>query len=529
MTDKSKSDPLVVIVSNRGPFSFTKEVNENGDVSFKSTRGEGGLVTALAGLMQHYEVLWVAAALGEGDEAWAQANNDEAQEIGGTRLQLVRLDADAYNAYYNIIANPLLWFIHHQLWNIPFKPDIDKATWDAWEQGYVAVNRHMAQVVAKTIKDETRPVIVLPQDYHLYLLPKYLRQMVSPDVHIQPFIHIPWPGPDAWRMLPEAIRNTVMDSLLQSNRIGFQTKRDAFNFVQTGRFYLDDAHSLGSRDSLEYHGRKINATSYPISIDVEKLESMVDQSEVQLLKQHLLNQTSDNKIILRVDRIEPSKNILRGLTAFRALLEAHPEHQGKVQMLMLLVPSRMDVPEYQQYVQMLTAEAGLINAEYSNSLWEPVRIIMGNNYPRAIAAFQIYDLLLVNPIADGMNLVAKEGALINQRNGVLLLSEHAGAFYELGDHALIVNPFDIHNTAEAMHEALTMPAAERETRAQALREQVRSADIKVWFNTQMDDALRDMKTQAKKSSTPETPSAKKSAAPRTNGGVSDDKTPSAKV
>jgi len=171
------------------------------------------------------------------------------------------------------------------------------------------------------------------------------------------------------------------------------------------------------------------------------------------------------------------------------------------------VPSRLKVEEYKEYLKELTAEAGQINAEFSTAFWEPVRIIMGNNYPRAIAAFQIYDALLVNPIADGMNLVAKEGALVNQRDGVLILSEHAGAFYELGEHALIVNPFDIYNTANAMHEALTMNVSEKAERATALRAQVESADIQTWFSNQLDDALRALKTQSKKSATPETPSA----------------------
>ena len=509
-------DPLVVIVSNRGPFSFTQIAED----IFNVTRGEGGLVTALTGLTQQYDVLWVAAALSPDDQAWAEAHNGEPQMIEDIRLQLVSTDPAAYSQYYNTIANPLLWFIHHQLWNVPLKPDIDSSVWDAWENGYKAVNRKMAEVVAQTIKDEQRPVIVYPQDYHLYLLPRFLSEMVGENVHIQPFIHIPWPGPDAWRLLPRAMRNSILKSLLCSNRIGFQTARDAFNFVQTARFYLDEAHSRGSRNSIEYRGRTVSATAYPISIDVKKVEAMAEESEVHLLKQRLLNYTSDNKVILRVDRIEPSKNILRGLHAFRALLENHPEHLGKVQMLMLLVPSRMEVPEYHHYVQLLTAEAGLINAEYSESLWEPVRIIMGNNYSRAIAAFQIYDVLLVNPIADGMNLVAKEGVLINQRNGVLILSEYAGAFYELGDHALIVNPFDIHNTAETMHEALTMSAVEREERLLALRTQVQKAGIKHWFNNQMEDALRDMSTQARKSSTSATDSAERSAASTTGNGTS---------
>jgi trehalose 6-phosphate synthase len=521
----SNDKPLVVIVSNRGPFSFKRK----DDGSFDSVRGQGGLVTALAGLMAHYEVLWVAAALSDDDRAWAIAHNDQPQNIDGTLLQLVRTDPERYDQYYNVIANPLLWFAQHQLWDTPRKPDVDRSVWDAWREGYIAINRQMADAVAETLKDIKRPVIIFPQDYQLYMVPHFLRKALGFGVQIQPFVHIPWPGPDAWRLLPSEMREALLRSMLASDRVGFQTRRDAFNFVQCCRFYLPDAHSYGSRDTIEYHGRSIKASAYPISIDVEKVEAIAEEPQTRLLKARLLNYSGDSKVILRVDRIEPSKNILRGLQAFRALLENHPEHQGKVNMLMLLVPSRMEVDEYQSYLQEVMAEAGMINAEYSDAFWEPVRIIVGDNYHRAIAAFQFYDILLVNPIADGMNLVAKEGALVNQHDGVILLSEHAGAFYELGDHALVVSPFDIYSTSEAMHRALTMPVEERHRRAEALRNQVKGAGVKEWFTTQLADALRALNSQERKDSTSETPQTRKSDASRTDSGVSSESTPRAKA
>ncbi|MCC6802976.1 MAG: trehalose-6-phosphate synthase, partial [Anaerolineae bacterium] len=200
-----------------------------------------------------------------------------------------------------------------------------------------------------------------------------------------------------------------------------------------------------------------------------------------------------------------------GFLAFRDLLTAYPEHRGKVQMVALLVPSRMEVAEYQTYLQEIMAVAGLINADFSDAFWEPTRIIIGNNYPRAIAAMQLYDVLLVNPIADGMNLVAKEGPLVNERDGVLVLSELAGAFYELGDDSLTISPYDIYSTAEALHQALTMPREERAKRAGTLREQVRGAGVKAWFFHQVEDALRALDSQPSSSSTPETPATRKSA------------------
>ena len=287
--------------------------------------------------------------------------------------------------------------------------------------------------------------------------------------------------------------------------VGFQTLKDAFNFVQTCRFYLEDAHSFGTRDAITYGDYRVQAKAYPISVDVTRVEELAKDSETMFFKSQLVDFIRDNKLILRVDRIEPSKNILRGLEAFRTLLNNHPEHVGEVQMLALLVPSRMEVTEYQDYLQAVMAKAGMINAEFSNALWEPVRIIVGDNYQRGLAAMQLYDVLLVNPIADGMNLVAKEGVLVNQKNGVLVLSEYAGAFYEMGDHAISISPFDVYGTAEALHEALTMSTDERFERASKLQGIIRSSDVNQWFYDQVEDALRFSFSQESSQATPSTP------------------------
>ena len=483
---QAEENPLIVIASNRGPFSFTE--TEEGE--FEIQRGSGGLVTALGALAEKQDVLWVAAAMSEDDRAWAEAQANGDQLVEGIRMKLITPEPEAYQMYYHEIANPLLWFIHHQLWDSPRSPNITEDTWRAWDEGYVTINQQMAEAVAEAVREEDRPVIVLPQDYQLYMVPHYLRQELGDRAHIQPFIHIPWPSHDSWSILPKPIRDALFYSLLQSDRIGFQTTKDAFNFVQTCRFYLPGVESRGYRDRLFIDDREVWASAYPISIDVEQVRAIMKETETKLLKSQLINFVSDRKLILRVDRIEPSKNVLRGLKAYRTLLENHPEHQGEVQMLCLLVPSRMEVEEYQDYMQEIMAEAGMINALYSNSIWEPVRLIVGDNYPRAIAAMQMYSVLLVNPIRDGMNLVAKEGALVNQNDGVLVLSEQTGAFEEMGEHALAVSPFDIYGTAQAIHEGLTMPVEERHQRAAALRETVVKADVRRWFSDQVEDAFK---------------------------------------
>ena len=492
--------PLIVIVSNRGPFSFKK----NADGSFRVERGAGGLVTALGALAEQHDVLWVAAAMDKDDRLWVDAQPDAPQQVEGISLRLIKPNKKAYHGYYNVISNPMLWFIQHQLWDTPRNPSITQETWDAWGTGYLPINKAFAQVVAETINGEKRPIIVLLQDYQLYLFPHYLRELVGSNVQIQPFVHIPWPGPDAWRVLPTQMRVAILTSLLQADRVGFQTQKDAFNFVQTCRFYLQGAHSRGTRDTIFYENREVKAVAYPISIDAKKLEALGEEPQTHLLKTQLYNFVGDRKLILRVDRIEPSKNILRGLEAYRTLLETHPEHRNKIQMMALLVPSRMEVDEYQDYLRDIMSEAGMINAKYSTPYWEPVRIVVGDNYDRAIAAMQLYDVLLVNPLADGMNLVAKEGALVNQKDGVLVLSENAGVFYELGDQAITVSPFDIYGTAIALHQALTMPPEDKRKRAETLRALVKKADIRSWFYDQVDDAMKALESQSKKDATPAT-------------------------
>lgn len=350
--------PLIVIASNRGPFSFLQKA----DGSFEHRKGAGGLVTALGALAQQHEVLWIAGALSKEDQRWAKIAENQPVQVDGVHLKLIIPNKDAYQQYYNKISNPLLWFIQHQLWDTPRAPTITRSTWEAWHNGYIPINHLFAQTIAETVRDTQRPVLVFPQDYHLYMLPQFLRQLMGERAYIQPFIHIPWPGPDAWRILPEEMRNGILVSLMQADRVGFQTHKDAFNFVQTCRFYISEAHSYGARDAITYMDRKVIAGNYPISVDVDAIKALADERETRLLKSNLINLIGDQKLILRVDRVEPSKNILRGLQAFRSLLERYPEYHGKVQKLALLVPSRMEVSEYQSYLQEIMATAGMINA-----------------------------------------------------------------------------------------------------------------------------------------------------------------------
>jgi trehalose 6-phosphate synthase len=240
------------------------------------------------------------------------------------------------------------------------------------------------------------------------------------------------------------------------------------------------------RERIWYRNHATYVRDFPISIDVESLRQATTTPEVARHQAILQDTVRDYQVILRVDRIEPSKNIVRGFLAFEEMLELYPEHRNHVLFLALLVPSRMDVGEYQDYLDEIMAVAGRVNATYGSSTWEPVRLLVGDDYPRAVASLQLYDVLLVNSIADGMNLVAKEGPIINQKDGALVLSEGTGACQQLAPGATIISPCDVYATAEAMHQALQMPLTERAERAARLRWLIEHEDITVWLSNQLE-------------------------------------------
>jgi trehalose 6-phosphate synthase len=480
------SDRALIIAANRAP--VTIEQTEDGTLEFH--RGGGGLVTALTGLCQYTDATWIACARTEADAAWRRGSVD-LNDGSRIRVQFLSPDADAYEAYYNVIANPLLWFLQHSMWDIPRAPVIDRATWEAWEGGYRVVNCQFADAIAQEIRATGRRTLVLLQDYHLYLVARYLRAELRKrhrpaTLH---FVHIPWPGPEYWRILPPAMREAILNGLCAVDVLGFQTHADSLNFLRTCETHLSRASIKYKRQRVRYKKHTTHVRDFPISIDVEALRQLAASSEVAEQGSELESVVGDQRLILRIDRIEPSKNIIRGFLAFEEMLELYPEHRGLVKFLTLLVPSRMDVGEYQDYLDELMAAAGRVNATYGDSEWEPVRVLVGDSYPRAVAALQMYDVLLVNAIADGMNLVAKEGPIVNRRNGVLVLSERAGARQQLEEGAIIVSPCDVYATAKALHQALVMPSQERRERAGGLRVLIEREDIAAWLCRQLETVV----------------------------------------
>jgi len=480
----------LIIAANRGPVTF--QTAEDGSRSF--TRGAGGLVTALTGLAQQIDATWIACARTEADMAWGQGDvpMGTGKHRGNIRVQFLAPEPEAYDRYYNVIANPLLWFLQHSMWNMPLAPVIDRSTWLAWDDGYVAINQLFADAIVEQVRANGQPTLVMLQDYHFYLAPRMVRGQMRPSERpvLMHFVHIPWPGAEYWRILPPAMRGAILEGLCGADIVGFQTHADALNFMRTCQTHLNRVGVRYGRGRVWYRNHATHVRAFPVSIDVGRLKRLARSQEVAQHRVDIENLVGDCQLILRIERIEPSKNIVRGFQAFGEMLELYPEHRGKVKFLALLVPSRLDVDEYRAYLDAVMAAAGQINAHYGSSNWEPVRVLVGESYPRAVAAMQRYDALLVNATADGMNLVAKEGPVVNRRDGTLVLSEGTGAREQLEPAALVIPACDIYATANALHRALVMPAEERRERGQRLRTLVEENDIEMWLCSQLETVTR---------------------------------------
>jgi trehalose 6-phosphate synthase len=473
----------LVIVSNRGPAQFERDADGKREVR----RGGGGLVTALTGLVSHRRALWVASAMTDEDVAVAvEADGEPVEvELDGVSYDVCMVESDslAYDRFYNVIANPILWFIQHYLWDLSNAPDIRQEEADAWEFGYRVVNDDIAQAVLRVIADQERPLVMF-HDYHLYTCPAVLRAQ-RPDAFLQHFVHIPWSQPDSWRILPAAWREELYRGLLANDIIGFHTTAYCRNFLHCCSELMELEVDF-ERGAVLHGGRETWVRAYPLGIDAQRLERAAASAEVAAYEEELLRRRRDH-LIIRVDRADLSKNVLRGFTAFDVFLQEHPEFRERVTFIAHLQPSRQDVPEYAEYLERIEALVAVVNHRHGTTDWMPIDLRIYENFPEAVARYKHFDLLMVNSIFDGMNLVAKEAPAINTRNGVIMLSENTGSHEELGDCTLTVNPFDIQEQADTIHRALTMSADERQLRATRLREIVRERDPGVWISEQLAD------------------------------------------
>jgi trehalose 6-phosphate synthase len=473
----------LVIASNRGPLEY--EMGDGQTLTYRI--GCGGLVTALLASARLADITWVAAALTEVDRHVAASDGSvpEDSRTVGCRVRFVVPDQRAYHLHYNVFSNPILWFLHHSMLEGLHRRDLWGQMERSWEQGYVPVNRAFADAVVEELRRPGSAGIALLQDYHLYLAGRYVRDRM-PDAVLQHFVHVPWPESHAWLHIPWRITEAICDGLLANDVVRFQTQKSAHNFLLTCLNYVRSAFIDFEKAVVSYEGRRIRVRSGAISVDPRHLQRRAASPEGQgYLKK--LEPLAGERTIVRVDRVDPSKNVLRGFQAFDLLLRQHPELRGRVKFLAFLVPSRTGIPEYRRYAGRVLRLIDRINARHGDGSWRPIEVFYENNFGQALAGMTLYDVLLVNSLADGMNLVAKEGPVVNQRDGVLVLSTRAGAFQQLGEGALAVNPQDVKSTAEALWQALEMPAPERRRRASLLRAAIAERPLVTWMSEQLEE------------------------------------------
>ena len=418
----------------------------------------------------------MASALGEADRevAAAGARTERFGDGAAFRLQLVAHDPEVFARFYGVVANPVLWFVQHGLWDLKHDPDADLE--QPWSHGYVAANRALAAAAVEAL--DLRPdAAVFVHDYHLYLVPALVRQ-ARPAARIAHFVHIPWVGPTAGRCCPAR-------SPAPSTRVCSRATASA------------STPSAGARRSSRAARRSWRAVTRPRSGRTPTRSRSTRASSSRSpgarpsgqRRQELLEQRPEI-LVLRVDRIDPSKNAVRGFAAFERLLELEPVLHGRIQLVALLDPSRQEIPEYVDYRHATEAAAAAVNDRFGMPDWQPVRLDVRDDFPASVAAFLEYDVLLVNPVMDGLNLVAKEAPLVNERHGVVVLSRQAGAYEELGEWVLGVDPLDVEEQAEAMRTALGLGLDERERRGAAIRGRVRTHDLDAWAERELDELDR---------------------------------------
>ena len=478
----------LILVSNRGPVEHQIPPNRP-HAPPEPRRGSGGVVTAFSTLAQNHPFTWISSAMGEGDRAVAGPAGARRlpSPLPGHQIALryVVTPRRAYHKYYNILCNPLLWFLQHYMWNPPYNPTVDSTVHDAWENGYVPVNHAFARAVAAEARNAANPPVIISHDYHLYLLPEMARQEL-PNALIQHYIHIPWPTPLYWSLLPRYIVQRICESLCAANIVGFQTPQDGRCFLDTVEEFIPEAQIDRLAGAINLHGRNCAIKIYPGSINIAEVQRIANAPRTLEYESRLKAETAEHTIV-RIDRAEPNKNIIRGFRAYEQMLSRRPHLKGRVKFLAFLVPSRPHIRQYQRYLEEVKQSIRQINDTHGCPHWQPIVPYIENNYPQAIAGMKLYDVLLVNTLVEGMNLVAKEGPVVNHRHGALVLSQSSGAHRQLAPGALTIAPTDLDGTADALYQALIMPPEERQRRAQILYQAIQRHDNDHWLRQQFQD------------------------------------------
>ncbi len=448
----------ILIASNRGPVSFASV-----DGELIASRGAGGLVTGLGPLVHGTDARWIAAALTDGDRLAAESGMIEAE---GFKVRTLAIDPDELDLAYNVIANETLWFVYHDLYDRVRAPVIDSEWYEAW-----AAYRNYNHTFADTIIAEAEPdSIVLLQDHHLALASMKIRDE-RPDISTVHFSHTPFPTPDALRLLPELARTELLLGYMAAGSLGFHSSRWSDNFIACSR------ENLGVRPT--------NTFVSPLGPDADALAEVAASDDCTAAIAALDEIAGDKIVIARTERLELSKNLLRGFWAYDEFLAMRPDLHGDVVFIASFSPSRTDVSDYTRYRIEVEAAIEEINARWGSDEWTPIHYTVENNYFAAIALLRRYDALLVNPIRDGLNLVASEGAIVNDRDGIVLLSREAGVFDEMAGLAVEVHAYDITQTAQALSDVLDMDSEQRSETAADLADVARSRNPRLWLDEQL--------------------------------------------
>src|SRR6476661_5834171 len=493
----------VLVASNRGPVSY----QFGADGSLIPSRGGGGMIAGvtdgLAALGPGASATWICAALSDADRAVARAG--DISDGNGIPVRMLDIPPDVFDRAYNRVANSTLWFLLHQLFDTPNQPRFGREFRRDWDS-YLAYNEAFADALAEealageALTRGDGGLRVLIQDYHLCLAPRLLRDRLggqpahpSGEAGIGHFCHTPWAPPDYYRMLPDDLGRALLDGILGADRAGFHAERWATAFLDCCAAVLGAdvtrtglaGPGPGPVGRVTHRGHVTEVAVHPLGVDAAALRERARAGDVRAHADALRRAAGDCKLIVRVDRTELSKNIVRGLAAYRELLATRPQWRGRVVHLAFAYPSRSDLAEYRAYTERVRELAREITEEFRTADWEPLILEVRDDYPRSLAACAIADVLLVNPIRDGMNLVAQEGPVLSERGCALVLSREAGAAATLAADALLVNPFDVTETADALHRALEMPDAERQRRSAALAATAASDPPARWLGGQL--------------------------------------------
>jgi trehalose 6-phosphate synthase/phosphatase len=447
----------LLIVSNRLPVTVSVKASQ-----LRVRASSGGLATGLVGPHDRARGLWFGWP-GTTDLENRLYGDDLDREFEARRIVPVALDPSEVRDFYDRISSATLWPIFHdRLDRIPLGP----APWEVYER----VNARFADAIAA--RYQLGDVIWI-HDFHLLRLPGMLRERL-PNARIGFFLHIPFPAADVFETLP--VRRELLAGMLGADVIGFHTDRYVENFTSAVRRVIGPCDD---RNGFRFNGRLVRVGAFPMGVDATSFEALARTPAVESVVRAL--GTTSEQLMVGVDRLDYSKGIPRRLLALERLLIDHPELRGQLRLVQVAVPSRRRVLAYRRFRREVDELVGRINGSFATPTWTPIHYIYSSIPPETLVAlYRVAKVMLVTPVRDGMNLVAKEFVASRfDGDGVLILSEFAGAAQELTS-AVRVNPYDIRALAGAMYTALTMDSTERRTRMQRLRDRVRTHDVHAW-------------------------------------------------